>query len=195
MLKYYKEYFWKEGTPIGLDPVDEHFSGERYKIVADPYRKRISIEKYQGFDFVSIIYDSALLNFRDLKKPENAAWQKTPGQVPANFNLKNLAQRVENPEELVCSFIRNQDDRLLFIEFCLFSKNLCRECYIYSPHGLPLSLHKMYYVHLADPFNGVVLYDMNAHSVMMKRYEFDESTQLFTTLIDEDWTIKKIAKI
>lgn len=174
MTKYYKDYIWKDGIPYGLDPIEEITKTDSYKIIMDPYRKRISIESYLKGQFSTIVYDSILLDFRQLRQPEQTAWQKIP--------------ITETPELMVC-LIRNEDDRVLFTETHIFVNDLCRECRVSAPHGIPLSLHKMLYKSLGDPFNGVILYDQNEHPVMYKRYEFDEITQQFTTLLEEEWNM------
>lgn len=174
MIKHFHDYIWREGIPYGIgfieDPSQLHTP--TYKIVMDPYRKRISIEKYSKGLFEGIVYDSALLDFRHLKKPEQMAWEKT-------------TQHDDNGS-LIC-LIRNQDDRLLFFETYLFESELCRECRVKSVHGYPLSTHRMFYTALNDPFNGVILYDCNEHPVMMKRYDINPETGEFTTLLEETW--------
>lgn len=175
MTKHFKDYVWKGGLPYGITPQEEAAQQSRtYKILMDPYRKRVSIEKYALEQFVSVIYDSALLDFRHLKPTEHMAWQKVVIS--------------ETGDKTVC-LIRNQDDRIAFIETHLFQNELCRECHVHSPHGLLLSVHKMLYKSLNDPWNGVVLYDQNQHPVMYKCYEVDEQTGEFTNLITEDWDI------
>lgn len=175
MTKYYRDYRWIDGIPYGIDPIEEIVSMDTYKIVMDPYRKRISIEKYSLGQFFTVIDDSYLLDFRHLKKPEQTAWQKLP--------------ILEEPDQTVC-LIRDQDDRVLFLETHLFSKELCRECRVNSPHGIPLSVHRMFYTIYHDPFDGVILYDSNEHPVMMKRYEFDAGLQQYTTLLEEQWNMQ-----
>lgn len=172
MSEYFRDYVWKNGIPYGLQPITQEADEMAYKIISDPYRKRISIEKYIHHAFASVVYDSALLNFRQLKNPEQTAWQKT----------------YDTP---LRTFIRNEDDRLLFIETYQFKDHLCTECHVHSPHGLFLSLHKMHYKHFGDSFNGVILYDTNQHPVMIKHYEFDKPLKQFTKLIKEEWEIEK----
>lgn len=175
MSKYYTDYVWKEGIPYGiagddsLDKMPEKFG---YKIAMDPYRKRISIEKYENGLFHSVVYDSAFLDFRSLKPAEQAAWQKTV--------------LTESPQTIKC-IIRNQDDRVLFIEEYTFEKNLCRKCQVVSPHGITLSVQKIFYVLLSDSFNGVMLYDSNGHLVMFKKYQADATTGEFLELLEENW--------
>lgn len=175
MTKYYRDYYWKDGAPRGCEPIEEITQGDSYKIVADPYNKRISIERYMRGQFFTVVYDSALLDFRQLRKPEQTAWQKLP--------------ITENVDMTVC-LIRNQDDRIIFLETHYFVDSLCRQCQVSSPHGIPLSTHRMYYKILGDPFDGVVLFDHHDHPVMCKHYEFDEITQQFTTLLEEQWDMQ-----
>lgn len=174
MIKYYKDYRWKNGKPEGLNPFEEIGLESCYKIVSDPYFKRITIEKYVKGQFSQVIYDSIFLDFRTLRQPELTAWQKV-----------SLS---EAPEKMVC-LIRNQDDRVLYLETYYFERQLCRECHVEAPQGIPLSIHKMFYSHQGDPFDGVILFDYNNHPVMIKKYLFDEKLQQFTTLLEENWVL------
>ena len=172
MTKHYRDYRWEDGAPAGLQPVEEIAHLDSYKIVSDPYHKRISIEKYVKGKFTEVIYDSQMLDFRQLKTPEQTAWQKLPIE--------------EDQEKTVC-LIRDQNDRVLFIETHYFSGMLCRECRVTTPQGILLSTHRMFYSLLHDPFDGVVLYDANHHPVMLKKYTFDKETGEFTSLLEEVW--------
>lgn len=174
MSKHYKQYFWKEGIPIGCGSCDPAQSEESFKVIADPYKKRISIEKYRHQIFECLVYDSALLNFKDLKKPEQAAWQIS------TTCINGLSQ----------GWLRNQDDRLIAIETYMFTGNLCRECKVHSPHGIFISTHRMYYKHLGDPFDGVILYDTHEKPVMFKCYVFDPQTDQYSDLIEEQWNME-----
>lgn len=58
MTKYYKDYQWKDGIPYGINPIAEITQTDSYKIIADPYFKRISIESYVKGQFSGIVYDS-----------------------------------------------------------------------------------------------------------------------------------------
>lgn len=178
MTKHFKDYVWIEGLPYGIGHVEENDlpKAKTYKIVMDPYRKRVSIEKYVNSEFSDIVYDSALVNFRHLKPAEQTGWQK--------FNID------ETPNEVV-SILRNQDDRIVAIETYHFKNNLCVACHSKSPHGIAVSYHKMYYTKLGDPFNGVILFDQNDHPVMFKRYEVSEEDGEFTKLIEEQWDMEK----
>ncbi len=171
MAKLYRDYIWKGGIPYGVEAVETL----GYKIAMDPYRKRICIERYTENALPEPIYDSALLDFRHLKQPELAAWQKS------------LVS--ESDREMVC-LIRDQNDRLLFIEKHLFQDDLCRACRVTTLHGISLSTHCMFYTALGDPFDGVVLYDAHEHPVMVKRYQFDEASRQFTQLLEEAWDLQ-----
>ena len=175
MTKYYKNYFWKDGLPQGVTVVEEITHHDTFKIIADPYHKRVSIEKYIRGAFASVIYDSILLDFRHLKKPDQTAWQKLP---------------VEETKEMIVCLIRDQDDRILFTETHLFVDDFCRECRVSAPHGVLLSIHKMFYKSLGDSFDGVVLFDINEHPVMVKQYTFDPLTRQFTDLLSEEWQME-----
>ena len=48
----------KKGKPYGLQMVSPQESDNSYCIIADPYFKRISIEKYAGTRFDKVVYDS-----------------------------------------------------------------------------------------------------------------------------------------
>lgn len=173
MTRHHKDYVWKEGIPYGIQFCDK-VSGPTYKIVSDPYRKRITVEEYVNGDFRRIIYDSALFDFRQLKLGEQLAWQKT--------------QVSESGDHVVCH-IRNQDDRLILVEEYTFEGQRCRECRAFSPLGVLLSVQKMSYRLCNDLFDGVVLLDSNEHPVMSKRYEVDERTKEFSQLLEEKWDL------
>lgn len=143
-----------------------------YKIISDPYHKRISIERYTQNAFSHVVYDSALFNFKSLTPAEQNAWQKTTVN--------------ETDTNIICH-IRNQDDRLILIEEYSFNNNLCLKCHSYSPHGILISIQHMFYQFLKNPFNGTILYDSNQHPVMYKRYEVDLTTHEFTEVIEEQW--------
>lgn len=176
MTKLYKDYFWKEGIPYGLCAHEENAKLEMaYKIVMDPYRKRISIEKYSYGQFQRSVYDSALLNFRLLNPINQQGWQK--------LTVK------ENADSTEC-IIRDQDDRVLFIETYTFSQNLCKKCVAKSPQGILLSIQTMHYKILGDSENEVILYDSNQHPVLQKIYEADTITGDFTHLIKENKEVR-----
>lgn len=170
---FFKDYYWEEGIPKGKGNTEPAEGHETYKIVSDPYRKRISIEKYHGMILSEVIYDSIFLDFRQLRKGELMAWQ---------------TEKIEESLDQMICLIRNQDDRVVFRETHEFKQGYCRQCLVHSPQGTLLSIHKMSYVSFQDPFNGVVLYDANKHQVMMKKYDIDEQGS-FTNLLEESWVI------
>lgn len=173
MSKHFKDYYWKEGKPCGKGFV-EHPEKEdlTVKIVADPYYKKITIEAYAKGQFSTIIYDSSLLDFRQMKKSDFHAWEKIT---------------TEETEEKMISLIKNQNDQVIFKETQYFRDGLTTECLLTTPEGQPLSFHKIFYTSFGDPFNGVILYDRNKHPVMSKKYDIDEKTQEFTNVIEETW--------
>jgi hypothetical protein len=171
MTKQYQDYFWKEGIPYGIHPTTLEDS-ESYTIAMDPYRKRISVEKYLQGEFNRVIYDSAFINFRKLQPMHQTAWQKS------------TIKKEKNRE--VC-LIRDQDNRIVLIETYHFKDNFCLECQIESPHGFFLATQKMFFEELNDHFNGVILFDANHHPVMGKSYEIDKKTGLFTNVLTEEW--------
>lgn len=176
MTLYYRDYFWKNGIPYGIGAVDPlSYEEPTYKIVMDPYRKHISIEKYQKNAFQKIIYDSVFLNFRHLKNEDHRAWQKIT---------------VDETDEKVVCHLKDQDDRLVFEEIYFFKGNLCHECHAISPHGILISVQHMLYKKFQDPCNGVILYDSNHHPVVFKEYVFDEDTHAFTDLIEAKWNMQ-----
>ena len=149
-MDHYQDYKWEKGFPYGIKKVSEPVQGETYRILADPYRKWISIEKYMNGEFESVVYDSNLFDFRNLSEVNQTAWQKIP--------LDDTT-----------ALIRNQDDRAIVYEHYLFEGDKCRECHVKSIHGVPLSTQKMYFKELGDDFNGVKLYDTNEHLVLVKK--------------------------
>lgn len=168
MNPYYRDYFWKEGLPYGIEkmPSPEDIT---YKVVMDPYKKRISIEKYSWGDFLELVYDSALFDFRNLKTENQLAWEKTA-----------------IPDSSV-SIIRDQNDRVILREEYEFESQRCRKCTIYSPQGILIGIQRMYYQEMSDSFNGVILNDANDHQVMRKEYEMSKALNEFGQLTREVW--------
>lgn len=180
MFKHYETYFWKDGKPYGAKETAQDGSPSSYKIVVDPYYKRFSIEKYQFAFFEKIIYDSNLLDLRHLTIKDQMAWQR---------EVLN-----EEPDSSRC-LLRDQNDRAILYEALTFEKELCRSCVTSSVHGVPIAVHRMYYSQLDDPFNGVVLFDIENRPVMMKVYEIDPITNEFTHLISEEWNMQNIPEL
>lgn len=172
MIPYYQDYYWRNGKPVGRNLVDSQDAPQAYKIVIDPYFKRISIEKYLKGRFDKVVYDSQFLDFRKLKPAEQTAWSR---------------ELLHEDSTKTVHLMRDHYDRLILIETSLFEGNQCRECRISSIHGVLVSIHRMYYKALGDTFNGVILYDLEEKPVMSKEYEVDPVTGEFTNLIREEW--------
>lgn len=180
MLKHFLDYYWKGGKPYGIKPIEAINASFSYKIIADPYYKRISIEKYCKGSFEKIIYDSILLDFRNLTQKDQLAWER---------------EILKEEKDKLISLLRNQDGRAILIETITFKQNQCLSCLTSSVHGIPLSIHRMYYRSLQDSFDGVVLYDLEERPVMLKIYERDPQTSEFTNLLLEDWNMQTLPKL
>ncbi|MGK5595253.1 MAG: hypothetical protein ACSNEK_07850 [Parachlamydiaceae bacterium] len=169
MSGYYKTYQWKNGKPIGLNR-EERPSGLVYKIVTDPYYKRISIEEYQEGCFSKTIYDSVLLDFRSLKQNNYLAWER---------------QWNSNQEQ---SLIRDENDRVVYLETYKFHEQRCLECHIFYPNKTLLSIQKIFYKGINSlSFNGVILFDAIMQPVMLKEYEINHENGEFGNLVKEEW--------
>lgn len=167
----YKDYYWKNGKPYGRETAVST-EGKTYRIVVDPYYRRFSVEEYWNGNFGKLVYDSALFDFRILRKPEYAAWHKE-----------------ELDEEN--SLIRNEEDRVVLIESYLFEEDLCRSCLIATPYAIPVAYQRMFYVKLGDSFNGVILHDAEHKLVMKKVYNLNEAGE-FGELVSETWEPEKL---
>lgn len=176
MAARYRDYYWRKGVPRGKDPINNDEAQTldvSYKIVDDPYHKRYSVERYENGHFNSIVYDSILLDFRHLKPAEQQGWCK---------------ETTATDENAVTCLIRNQEDRLIYLETHIFEDDVCRECSIFSPHGLLLATSRMFYRSEDDATDGVVLFDRQDRPVMYKLYEIGEDGT-FTELIEEQWDL------
>lgn len=164
-------YTWMDGLPKGLEPFQE--AKPYYKVISDPYRKRISIEKFNSNGvFSAIVYDSALFDFRHLKPEHQLTWEK---------------ECLKESEEAASYLIRDHNGRAIVIEEYLFTKGRCRECFAYYPGGALLSKQKMFYEDFGDALNGVTLYDLEGNPILSKSYLFDQDTEQFTELLSEKW--------
>ncbi len=174
MSKQYLDYYWSQGVPKGRLTALEG-SSETYKIVDDPYHKRYSIERYREGRFVEVVYDSVLLDFRHLKPATQQGWQR---------------EETASTEETIECLLRNQEDRVVFLEKHLFEGHLCRKCDVFSPHGMLCSVHLMHYTILGDSWDGVALWDRNQRMVMQKRYKPAENGE-FGELVEERWEFSR----
>lgn len=174
---HYLDYYWKSGKPYGKGKTNPFESPVSYKIIADPYYKRISVEKYSFLTFDTVIYDSLLLDFRHLTLKDQIAWER-------------ITLKEENNK--TTSLLRDQYDRSLFIEIVTFEGNQSKTCHVRSIHGISLCTHRMFYQEWQDPFNGVILYDNENRRVMQKIYEINLVTKEFTNIIKEEWNMEKV---
>lgn len=179
-MLHYSDYYWKKGIPQGIkalknDPAE--LRGRSYRIVTDPYFIRYSIEIYDDGIFQGMAYDSALLDFRNLSPAQQAPWRR---------------EELRSEGDRESALIYDQNDRIILKEVYRFEEGLCRECLAYSPHGILVSIQKIYYQKFQDAFDGVILLDTNMHCVVIKHYEADEEG-LFLELIDEVWDMGEVA--
>ncbi|CCB86123.1 MULTISPECIES: hypothetical protein [Parachlamydia] len=179
MIKQFSDYFWDQGIPIGRYPIGEAESTRiSYKIVMDPYRKHISVEKYKGVQFISTIYDSLFLDFRHLKRGEQHSWQKIPIE--------------ETPTQTTC-LIRNQDDRIVYKEVHSFVGHRCKQCEVFSAQDIKLSTQQVLYTELGDAFNGVILFDTEGKAVLLKKYAINEENGEFSEMLQEEWDMENFS--
>ena len=162
----YEDYYWSHGIPRGVGKCGAALPALHYKIVSDPYRKRISIERFTQNAFHAVVYDSALFDFRDLAPERQASWQKL-----------SLGDHQ--------ALIRDHDDRTILFEDYTFTGGRCSFCKARSPHGPSVSEQMICYRASGDSFDGVVLWDSNRHPVILKKYKIDESSGEFSELIEE----------
>jgi hypothetical protein len=174
MTNHYVDYIWKGAIPYGISPATAPFGGVTFKVVSDPYYKRISIERYNLGVFDKIVYDSSLFDFRHLKPALQMAWEKRTV--------------FEGDEKVICE-IRSQDDRLILIEHYSYLDGLCRSCTAFSPLGPLVSIQQIHYKQLGDAFDGVILFDSNHHQILQKSYSLDPDTKEFADLLQESWVI------
>lgn len=149
--RFFRDYVWIDGRPHGKG------QGETYKITSDPYGKHTAIERYENGKYVATIYDSRLLNFKHLKRPDTQAWQRET-LIPGKSHI-----------------LRDQNNTVLFQE----EIDPDGSCHLYSPQGTLLSIHRI-------ASGRVTLYDANLHPVMVKRYALTQAGE-FGELLEESW--------
>ena len=179
MFPYFRDYYWSKGCPKGRDKLSDKLLLQEplsYRIITDPYYKHITVEKYERGVFVSLVYDSNLLDFRRLKSADQLAWRSSV---------------VSENEGQSTSLIRNQDDRVILLETYYFKAGKCRKCITTSPHRLKVSTQQMFYTELGDSFNGVKLLDADDHPVLVKTYGASPLGE-FTTILTENWTPEEL---
>lgn len=173
MFHFYKNYYWKNGKPYGRELTDSK-AETSYKIIVDPYYKRWTVEKYSSGVFNAIIYDSSLLDFRRLKPLDQMAWER---------------EILEQSSESMYCVLRDENHRAILFERHYFEGGRAMKCEVSSIHGILLCYQKIYYKSKNDPFNGVILFDIQGFPVMKKTYEVDEETEQFMQLLTEEWEI------
>ncbi len=162
MFPYCSDYTWRDGLPYPNDHVSLAGQAVCYRVVHDPYHKRVSLERYQNGQFDAVGYDSALLDFRQLGETQQALWRAEDGLV------------------------RDENDRVILRESYDFEGDRCRQCVMCSPQGIPVAVQKIYYEDLGDAFSGVILYDPWDRPVLLKRYRLSSDAQ-FGELLEERW--------
>lgn len=171
---YYDDYYWDKGVPKGKQPseVPTHIA---YKIHDDPYRKRYSVEQYEGKNFQKILYDSALFDFRSLFKGEDASWQR---EILSESSTSAL------------TLIRNMEERIILREELHYdAQGNCMGCTLFSCHGVPIGTQTIF----EKPFTGVQFRDNSGRLVLQKEYEKNEETGEFGKLIKETATFKHLS--
>lgn len=168
----YKDYYWDRGYPMGKEKQKEK-EGRGYRILSDPYHKRLSIERYEGGKYHSTLYDSHLFDFRHLNPQSQVAWHREVLE--------------ESEEHLLCA-VRNIDDRVIYLEESDYKQGRCLESRIYSPHRVLVGTQKVFYQDRGERWNGVLLRDGGGKVVMWKLYEVGEDGE-FAHLIKESWKV------
>ena len=153
MYIHYLNYYWDQGIPKGTDPVDPAVPIS-YRITSDPYRKRITIEKYHHNQFYSIVYDSNLFDFRKLSPAIQESWERV-----------SLS---ESEDQLTC-LIKDENDLAVCIEVHTYEKGMCTLCeYKTASNQFLIATQKLYYQKEGHPKDVGILYDMEGKIVFEK---------------------------
>ncbi len=171
----YNDYYWDQGVPKGRK-VQGLQGKTTFKILCDPYRKRYSVEEYEGKNFQKILYDSALFDFRSLFKGEDASWQR---EILSETSTSAL------------TLIRNMEERIVLKEELHYnSEGNCTSCTLYSCHGVLLGNQIIFDRAQGAPFNGVEFRDLSNRVVLQKEYEKNQQTGAFETLLRQESSFK-----
>jgi len=154
------DYGWVKGSPRRIT------EGDNFFIRSDPYGKRILIEQYEKGKFLKLIHDSSLLDYRKLNPREQLGWSR---------------EELSNNRFL----LRDREHTPTLIEEQIYEGERPRECRYYSPHLLYLGHQKIFYEALADPFNGVILYDILGKPVLTKKYALLSDGSFGELLVEE----------
>lgn len=170
---YFREYFWDKGRPFGRGGCTPKEAPISYKIVHDPYYKRICLEKYVWGLFQESIYDSFLLDFRSFRQgKEPAAWEK---------------QLVQDTGEQLRFIVKDEDDRVRFFENHTLESGRTVKGEIFSVHGIFLCAHRLFWMSKGDSWNGLQIWDREERLVLTKIYNVSPDTGDFADLIAEKW--------
>ena len=157
---FFTDYVWINGRPKGRsERLDESSDALAYKIVKDPYGKRISLERFQSGKFLDCLYDSHLFDFRVLCSKVDSSWQKID------------TGSITEPS----SWIIDHDDRTIAKEIYHFDKELCTECHIYYPQGPLVAKQKMAYQGKENFLCAIALFDISNHPAGLKIFAPDGS--------------------
>jgi hypothetical protein len=174
---YFSTYYWRDGIPYGkarMPAEGAKTASAAFGIIIDPYRKRVSVEKYRLGVFERVVYDSNLFDFRHLKPQEQLAWSK---------------EILKEDSDRTIALIRNEHHRVILLETYLFKEGCCDHCSISSPHGIFLCSQSFYSMEKGDPFNGSVLFDAEGIPVMMQRYAMENGC--FVDPVEQHWDMRK----
>lgn len=151
MSYYFKDYYWKNLKPVGITPSNKEVA--TYKIVEDPYKRWQTIEKYEDGIFISLVYDSQLLDARHFDERELPSWEKILWK--------------EDSFAIYYLYIR-RDEKLACYE--KFLKDTPGICEIFSPSGTLCFTQKTYYKSDGAPFDGISLEDSMGKKVFERAF-------------------------
>ena len=170
---YFKEYIWNKGRPMGLKGCDPQKTPLSYKIVHDPYYKRICVEKYAFLRFQETVYDSLLLDFRSFRQgKEPAAWER---------------QLLQETETLLQFIVKDEEDRVRFLETHILEAGRTVKGETFSMHGIFLCSHQLFWQSQGDSWTGLQIWDREKNLVLTKRYTTAADSEEFAELIAEKW--------
>lgn len=165
-MKTYSSYVWRDGIPYGVGQASEGF-----RLLADSYNKRISVERHNEHGWIETIYDSALLDFRQLKPEFQHGWE---------------AFRIEESEQSVITQLHDDSDRIVALEHYRIEEGRSVSCEIRSPQGTLLATQELFYTDRGAAFNGAVLRDAGGFVVRHNRYD----SPSFENLLADYWDMR-----
>lgn len=169
----FRDYSWDKGRPIGRIRCAAKETPISYKIVHDPYYKRICIERYAWGLFQESIYDSCLLDFRSFRQgKEPVAWER---------------QLIQETDKELRFLVKDEEDRVRFLENHTLESGRTVKGEIFSMHGLFLCSHHLFWRDKGDAWNGLQIWDREGRLVLTKNYTLTPNTGDFADLIAEKW--------